>query len=338
MGELEFKSDSAFDAIALGRITIDFNPNEINRTLVESQTFSKYLGGSPANLAIGLSRLGKKVGFIGKVSSDQFGEFVKKVFEKERIDTTGVVTSQAHDSLGLTFTEMKSPTESSILMYRNGVADLNLNVHEIDREYIAKAKILLVSGTALAASPSREATLKAIEYARQDNVKIIFDIDYREYNWANEDEIAIYYSMVARLSDLIIGSREEFDLTGGLLGHRSLNDKQIADYWMTEGHNQIVVIKHGKEGSSAFTKDGRQVKVPSYPAKVLKSFGGGDAHGSAMIYCLLESYDIEKALHYASASAAINIGSHSSSENLPTLREIEDYIRETGSRLKKIDG
>lgn len=77
---------------------------------------------------------------------------------------------------------MLSPKESSILMYRNQAADLQLSVEDIDEDYLKRSKALLISGTALAESPSREAVLKAVMLAK-NNVKIIFDIDYREYNW-----------------------------------------------------------------------------------------------------------------------------------------------------------
>lgn len=63
----------------------------------------------------------------------------------------------------------------------------------------------------------QEATLKAVMLAKKNDTKIIFDIDYREYNWKSEDEISIYYSMVAREADIIMGSREEFDLTEKLI-------------------------------------------------------------------------------------------------------------------------
>jgi len=102
-------------------------------------------------------------------------------------------------------------------MYRNKIADLQLHVDDIDEEYIREAKALLISGTALAESPSREAALKAVMLAKKNDTKIIFDIDYREYNWKNTDEIAIYYSIVAKEADIIMGSREEFDLTEKLI-------------------------------------------------------------------------------------------------------------------------
>ncbi len=70
------------------------------------------------------------------------------------------------------------------LMYRNQVADLQLSVEDIDEDYLKRSKALLISGTALAESPSREAVLKSCDVSEKNNVKnYFFDIDYREYNW-----------------------------------------------------------------------------------------------------------------------------------------------------------
>ena len=77
----------------------------------------------------------------------------------------------------------------------------------------------------------------------------IRDSDYRPYNWKSADEIAIYYSLVARRSDIILGSREEFDLTEALI-QPGADDKQTAQYWQNLGA-KIVIIKHGKSGSTA---------------------------------------------------------------------------------------
>ena len=65
MAYINFDSTRPFDVIPLGRIAIDFNPIDYFKPWKECSTFKKYVGGSPANIAVGLSRLGKKVGFIG---------------------------------------------------------------------------------------------------------------------------------------------------------------------------------------------------------------------------------------------------------------------------------
>lgn len=326
MEYIKFDQKKKYDLILLGRVAIDFNPSDYYKPLSESTTFKKYLGGSPANIAVGMARLGRQVGFIGKVSDDRFGDFVTDYFRKEGVDTSHITRCKNGEKLGLTFTEILSEVQSSILMYRNNVADLQLSVEDIDEEYIRKAKALLISGTALAASPSREAALKALAYARKNKVPVIFDIDYRPYTWSSTDETAIYYSMAAKESDIILGSREEFDLTEKLIFEQH-SDEQTAAYFHSTG-TRIVVIKHGKEGSTAYTDDDRHYSIKPFPVKLLKSFGGGDGYASAFLTGLLEGKEIMDCLEMGSASAAMLVASHACSENMPTMAELMKFIRD----------
>ncbi len=325
MKYIEFDNTKEFDLILLGRVAVDLNPVDYYCPLNESTTFKRYLGGSPANIAVGLSRLGKKCGFFARVSDDQLGTFVTDYFKKEGIDTSHIVRCENGEKIGLTFTEIKSETESSIVMYRNEAADLKLTVDDIDEDYIKRGKAVLISGTALAESPSREAALKAVALAKRNNIPIIFDIDYRAYNWKNEDEIAIYYSAVAREADIILGSREEYDLTQKLI-KEGMNDIETAKYW----HNQnakIVIIKHGKEGSTAYTNDGESFSIKPFPIKLLKSFGGGDGYASAFLYGIFEGWEIIDCLEFGSASASMLVASHACSEDMPTVDAVKEFIK-----------
>ncbi len=90
MGYIQFDQTKEFDLILVGRVAVDFNPVDYYKPLSQSTTFKKYLGGSPANIAVGMARLGKKIGFLGKVSDDQFGKFVTDFFEKEGIDISHI--------------------------------------------------------------------------------------------------------------------------------------------------------------------------------------------------------------------------------------------------------
>lgn len=326
MNYIEFDQSKPLDVIPIGRIAIDFNPTDMNRPLSESRNFNKYVGGSPANIAVGLARLGKKVGFIGKVSDDQHGDFVIDYFKKDGIDVSNVVRAKNGEKIGLTFTEIKSPSESSILMYRDGVADLMLEPSEVSEDYIKSAKAIVISGTALSQSPSREAALKALMLAKKNGVVVIFDIDYRAYTWKNKDEISIYYSMAARNADIILGSREEYDLTEAITGVCA-SDAESAKLWHSYGA-KIVVIKHGKDGSTAYTNDGQSYSIKPFPVKAMKGFGGGDGYASAFIRCLLEGWDIADALEFGTASASMLISAHSCSEAMPTVEQVEAFIKE----------
>lgn len=327
MKYVEFDKSRPMDLVLVGRVAIDFNPVDYFQTLAESTTFKKYVGGSPANIAVGITRHGKKAGFIGKVSDDQFGDFVTGYFKKEGIDTSHITRCQNGEKLGLTFTEILSATESSILMYRNKIADLQLSVDDIEEEYIKNTKAVLISGTALAESPSREAALKVMMLAKRNNTKIIFDIDYREYNWKNTDEISIYYSMIAREADIILGSREEFDLTEKLI-QPGRTDEETAKAWLSQTA-KVVVIKHGKQGSTAYTKDGNSYSIKPFPVKALKSFGGGDGYASGFLYGIFEGWDMIECLEFGSAEAAMMVRSHSCTEELPNPEQVKAFIKET---------
>ena len=326
MKYIEFDNNKEFDLILLGRVAVDLNPVDYYCPLNESTTFKRYLGGSPANIAVGLARLGKKCGFFARVSDDQLGTFVTDYFDKEGIDTSHIKRCQNGEKIGLTFTEIKSETESSIVMYRNEAADLKLDVEDIDEEYINKAKAILISGTALAESPSREAALKAVALAKKNGVPVIFDIDYRAYNWKNSDEIAIYYSAVAREADIILGSREEYDLTEKFI-KVGMTDKETAAYWHSQ-NAKIVIIKHGKEGSTAYTNDGESYSIKPFPVKLLKSFGGGDGYASAFLYGIFEGWEIIDALEFGSASAAMLVASHACSQDMPTVPAVKEFIKQ----------
>ena len=323
---LSFNMDKPLHIIPVGRVAIDFNPTDYNRPLNESSNFNKYLGGSPANIAVGMARLGSRVGFLGRVSDDQFGTFVTDYFKNEGIDVSHIFRCENGEKLGLTFTEMLSPTQSSILMYREGVADLQLCVSDVDEAYVASSACLLISGTALCTSPTREASFKALAFALRNQVPVVFDADYRAYTWKNEDEIAIYTSLVAEKADIIMGSREEFDLMERLLSLDG-TDETSAKYWLGKKAS-VCVIKHGKAGSCAFSREDGNWDVKPFPVSALKGFGGGDGYASAFLHALMHGVSLPDALERGSASAAMLVASHACSKDMPTEDRLLAFIRE----------
>ena len=211
-------------------------------------------------------------------------------------------------------------------MYRNCIADLQLSVDDIHEDYIKNAKAILISGTALAESPSREAAIKAVMLAKRNNTKIIFDIDYREYNWKNSDEISIYYSIIAKEADIIMGSREEFDLTEKLI-KPGMTDEESAALW--QNYNaKIVVIKHGMQGSTAYTSDGQKFSIKPFPVQARKGFGGGDGYGSGFLYGLYQGWAIIDCLEFGSAEASMMVRANNCSDALPGPDEVRAFIKE----------
>ncbi|NMO96699.1 5-dehydro-2-deoxygluconokinase [Paenibacillus lemnae] len=325
MSEVTFNASKPLDFIAVGRLCIDLNANEINRPMEETVTFTKYVGGSPANICIGMSRLGLATGFVGKVADDQMGRFITKYLEDNGIETKGVTTDRTGAVTGLAFTEIKSPTDCSILMYRDNAADLLLETGEVNEELISSAKMVLISGTALAASPSREAVFLALDYAKRHGAVIAFDLDYRPYTWKSPQETATYYNLAAEKCDIILGTREEFDMMEQFGGNPERDDNITAAKWF-DYQARIVIIKHGKEGSIAYTRDGASHTAQSFPAKVIKTFGAGDSYAAGFLYGLMQGWSIQRSMEFGSAAASIVISSHSCSDAMPTSDDVHEYI------------
>lgn len=319
------------DVVSIGRLCIDLNANEIHRPMEDTLTFTKYLGGSPANITIALTRLGLSTGFIGRIADDQFGRFIRRYLEQAGVDTTCVVTDRPGSVTGLAFTEIKSPTDCSILMYRDNVADLNLEPGDVREELIADAKALVVSGTALAASPSREAVFTAISYARKHGTTIVYDIDYRPYTWRSRDEVRVYCGLVAEQADVILGGKEEFSLLEPEgTSEQTLDEEAVARRWL--GHRAgLVVIKRGGDGSVAYASDGGVYPGRTFPAQVVKTFGAGDAFAGSFLYGLLQDWPIGRCQDYGAAAANIVVSSHSCSDAMPTREAVEAVLRSHGA-------
>nr|WP_325212405.1 5-dehydro-2-deoxygluconokinase [uncultured Oscillibacter sp.] len=325
--ELSFPQNRRFDVAALGRVGIDMYANDINCPMEEIRSFSPYIGGSPANIAMGTAKLGLKTGFIGKIAPDSFSRFILSRFQRAGIDTEGLAYSAPGANTQIAVSELLSPEKANIIFYRNHVADLLLEPADIREEYIAGAKLLMISGTALAASPSREAVFTAIEYALRNQTCIMMDIDYRPFTWKSKEEAAVYYDLACEKCDVLLGTREEFDVIEGIACPGNRDDGKT-DARLFEKRAKAVVIKHGKDGSTGFTKDGAVYEGVVFPAKVINTFGAGDAYAASFISGLLEGRDVGECMRYGAAASSIVISKNDCSDAMPTREKQTLYLRE----------
>ncbi len=322
---LQFEKNRPIDVILFGRIAIDINPADFGKSFIENVNFNKYVGGSSANTGVGLSKMGCKVGFLSCVSNDSLGDFVLHYLESQGIDVSHVVRAKHGEMLGLAFSEILPNGKTNLMMYRDeNVADLQITCDDVDEDYIAQAKCIIISGTALSASPSREAALKAIMLAKKHNTKVIFDIDYRAQVWKSKNEISLYYTLAAKDSEMIMGSREEFDLTDAIISEGD-TDEVTAERWFGEGV-KLLIIKHGAEGSRVYCNDGKKYKVLPFKINFLKATGGGDAYASAFVSALIKGISIPECAERGTASASLAVAATNCSEALPTEAKLIEFI------------
>lgn len=324
MTQVNFPQNRELDAIVLGRAGVDLYAREANTDIADISGFEKYVGGSAANIAVAINRLGANVGFIGCVADDSFGRYVQGYMTNQGINLDGMMVDSSGSRTSVAFTEMKA-SDCDVLIYRNNASDLTLKAEQINPEYINKSKTLVVTGTALSESPSREATLLAMQYARRAGTKVILDVDFRPKTWRTDVEASIYYGLAADLSDIVIGNREEFDMMETVLAPGNTNDDETAERFL-KGNTEVVIIKAGSLGSRVYTQDGHKFEQGIYRVKANKPFGAGDSFAGALICTLLNGGTLEQGVSNGSAAAAINVSGTSCTEAMPTKEELESFI------------
>jgi len=316
------------DAICLGRAGVDLYAREANTRFSEVSGFEKYVGGSPANIAAAIAKLGGKPGFIGCVSDDGLGRYVCEYLTEIGADLQGMQRDNSGTRTSMAVTEM-FPADPEVVIYRNQAADLALKPDQICPEYIASARMLVVSGTALSASPSREATLVAIDHARRQGTLVVLDIDYRAYSWDSPEASAIYYQLAAQMADILIGNREEFDVLEYLCDRGNQDDDKTAERFLQQA-TQLVIIKAGEQGCKVYGRDGLCFEQGIFPVEVKKPFGAGDSFAGALIYGLINGYRLNSAVAMGSAMAAINVAGDSCTEAMASLPELLEFMQARG--------
>ncbi|MCC2523741.1 5-dehydro-2-deoxygluconokinase [Vibrio coralliilyticus] len=324
MTKIAIEHDRQLDAIVLGRAGVDLYARELNTDIQDISGFNKFVGGSAANIAVAVNKLGGKVGFIGCVAKDSFGDYVKHYMSGLGINLNGMMTDDSGSRTSVAFTEMK-PSDCDVLIYRNNASDLTLKPEQIDADYIASSKVLIVTGTALAQSPSREATLLAMQYARSGGTLVVLDVDYRPYSWRTDVDASIYFGIASQLSDIVIGNREEFDMMETVVAPGNKDDDATAQRFLT-GSTQVVIIKAGELGSKVYGRDGRYFEQGIFPVEVTKPFGSGDSFAGGVIWTLVNGGELEQAVKHGSAAAAINVSGTSCTEAMPTREALFNFI------------
>ena len=332
MSKIQFDLSRPINIIVAGRAGIDLNTMDINCTFKDIRGYTKSVGGSPANIAQGLAKLGVKVGFVGKIADNGMGEYIKETLHNAKVDINGIVFDKTGAPNCVAMTFIKTPVDCGSFFYRNGTADLLLEPQEISEDYIKNAAAVLLSGTAFSESPSREAMFAIISYAKKHKTKVIIDIDYRPYGWKSSEETAIYYNLALESCDIIIGNREEFNAVEYLTMRGNRDNCKSAEIFLNRNAS-LVIIKDGEKGSIAFTKDKEPIRCGIIKTDALKTFGSGDAFAAGLLYGLFNDMKLLDAMKFGSACASIALKTVGCAEGMPEYDQVISYMAENKFEL-----
>jgi len=311
-------TERATEIYTFGRLLVDLYANQLHTPLEDVTSFNKYLGGSAANTAVGLARLGAKAGLISRVGPDDFGKFLLRTLQREGVDTSMVAVDPKYPT-ALAFAAIFPPQDSKVLFYRKPCADTHVTVDDIDWDKVLGARIVSIAGTALCESPSREAVLAVLEERRRAGLLNVLDVDWRPTLWEDHRAARIYYRMALKLTDIVIANEPELEMAG-----ESPDPETAAKNLLALGADHVVA-KRGGDGVMLFGNGG-PLKLPRVEVSVVNTLGAGDGFGAAYNYGLLQGWEPEHRLRFANAAGAIVVSRHSCSEAMPTLDEVNALL------------
>ena len=324
------------DLVCIGRTSVDLYAEQDGSRLEDVQSFRKYVGGSATNIAVGTARLGVKSAMLTRVGEEQMGRFVRKTLAENGVDVSQV-RPDPEKLTPYVLLAVRAIEDFPRIFAYGDAADLAVEEGDVDPDFIASSKALLVTGTPLSRPGARAASVKAIDAARRGGTRVVFDLDYRPVFWgvasheqggqmfvASEEVTEVYRSVLPDC-DLVVGTEEEVRIAGGSTDTREalLNIRGLS--------GATVVLKVGAMGAIVFPgpipedlEDG--VRVPGFPVEVFNSVGAGDAFLSGFLSGWQRDEALEECLRLGNACGAIVVSRHGCSPAMPTTEELEYFL------------
>jgi len=312
------------DFIACGELLIDFISTESGVSLAQAPAFKKAAGGAPANVAVGMARLGYRAGFMGQVGDDDFGHFLADTLAAAGVDTGGLRFSDEART-ALAFVSLRADGERDFMFYRHPSADMLWRPEDMNAAYAASTRIFHYGSISLIGEPSRSATLTALGHARDAGALISYDPNLRLPLWPSAE--AARAGMLAgwRHADLAKVSEEELAFLSGETdlerGARALWHDKL----------RLLVVTLGARGCVYFTPEGGG-RVPGFAVTPVDTTGAGDGFVAGTLAGLLDhdlTWDqatIEAALRLGNAVGALTTTQRGAIPSLPTRGAVERFI------------
>ncbi|MBG0832860.1 sugar kinase [Planomonospora sp. ID67723] len=306
------------DLVTLGETMALFTARRVG-LLRHAREFDLGVGGAESNVAIGVTRLGLRAAWIGRVGADELGELVRSTLTGEHVDTSRTVLDPDAPT-GLMIKGRRTADLVDVGYYRSASAGSRLHPDDLDPELIRSARLLHVTGITPALSASaREAVRAAVTEARAAGVPVSMDVNYRRALWPPAEASAVLCEIVKTV-DVLFATEAEARLLADGEGPAGLASA------LTALGPRHVLIKLGARGAVELS-DGTVRQAAPYPVTELDPVGAGDAFAAGWLADWLEGADPERRLATACAAGAFAVTANGDWESLPRRADLSLLTR-----------
>jgi 2-dehydro-3-deoxygluconokinase len=306
------------DVITIGESMVQLTPARTGR-LRHATQFERFVAGAASNVAIGLTRLGHSTGWVSRVGAGEFGACVKAAIRGEGVDVSTVV-SDSEVPTGLYFKERRRSSTTRMHYYRTDSAGSRLAPKDIDPEYIGNTEYVHLTGILPALSPTcRETTWTVLRTARDRDVRVSFDPNFRPALWTEPEARDVLQDMVPHIHLISTGTDEATLLTG------KKAPEEAARSLLEMGTDQVV-IRLEEEGALAIDEVGEIVREPALPVEVVEPVGAGDAFTAGFLSGQLRGKDLTTSLRIGNVLGGLATTAPGDVEALPTWEEVRAHL------------
>jgi 2-dehydro-3-deoxygluconokinase len=284
--------------------------------------FTKRIAGADLNVAIGLARLGFKVGWISRVGADSFGEYVRETLANERIDARCVTTDACYPTGFQLKAKHDDGTDPRVEYFRKGSAASHLSLDDYRADYAQSARHLHLTGVAPALSAtSCDLAFHLAREMRAMGKTISFDPNLRPTLWPSREQMNGTLNELATFADWVLPGLAEGAM---LTGYTTPDD--IARFYLERGARGVIV-KLGARGAYFRTATDAGVVAAGPVARVVDTVGAGDGFAVGVISALLEGHPLPRAVARGNRIGALAIQVIGDSEGLPTRADLDALER-----------
>ena len=307
--------------VCLGEILVDFVAREAGVSVGEAASFQRVMGGAPANVAVGVSRLGRSSAFLGCVGDDPFGCFLTAELRAEGVDVAGLQTTAAART-SLAFVSLDAAGERSFVFFRQPGADMLLAAAQLDRARLSRARIFHFGSFSLSAEPAASATREALRLARAGGALSSYDPNLRLHLWPDAEAARRAILPLIDQADILKLSAEELPILTADGDARSLWRNSL----------RALIVTDGGRGARLITPSG-EWRAPGFRVRTVDTTGAGDAFVAALLARLAEQPNAlaaapEETLRYACAAGALATTARGATTAMPTQKAIQQLLAE----------
>ncbi len=315
--------------VCMGEALIDFVPADGGLGLAQAARFVKAAGGAPANVAVGLARLGVTTGFLGMVGSDPFGDFLVDTLAAEGIDVSSVRRT-SESPTGVAFVSLTAEGEREFMFYRHPGADTLLRPQDVAEDTVRACQMIHFGSIGLITSPSREGTLHAVDLARDAGRRVSYDANLRLDLWPSSAEAKEGLLSGLNRANIIKLSDDELAFLTG----QTDPSRGVRDLW----HDglELMVVTMGKKGSFFATGD-FQGSDESFVVETVDTTGAGDGFMAGLLAGVLgdpeslqDSDRLKKVCRFANAVGALATTVRGGIPGMPTRGQVDKFLVDRG--------